>query len=50
MEKLEDFSEVGWDRVIDLNVKSPFFLPKELIPLLSAGASHESTSTSLILA
>ncbi|MBL4672354.1 MAG: SDR family oxidoreductase [Arenicella sp.] len=45
MEKLEDFSEVGWDRVMDLNVKSPFFLTKELIPLLSAGASHESTSS-----
>ena len=45
MEKLEDFSEVGWDRVMDLNLKSPFFLTKELIPLLSADASHESTSS-----
>jgi NAD(P)-dependent dehydrogenase (short-subunit alcohol dehydrogenase family) len=35
----------GWDRVMDLNVKSPFFLTKELIPLLSAGATHESTSS-----
>ena len=34
LEKLEDFSEMGWDRVMDLNVKSPFFLTKELIPLL----------------
>jgi len=45
MEKLEDFSEIGWDRVMDLNVKSPFFLTKELIPLLSANASHESTAS-----
>jgi len=45
MEPLEDFSEVGWDRVMDLNVKSPFFLTKELIPLLSASATHESTSS-----
>ena len=45
MEELEDFSEVGWDRVMDLNVKSPFFLSKELIPLLSANANHEVTSS-----
>ena len=45
IEELEDFSEMGWDRVMDLNVKSPFFLTKELISLLSANASHESTSS-----
>jgi len=45
LEPLEDFSEAGWDRVMDLNVKSPFFLTKELIPLLSANASHECTSS-----
>lgn len=45
MEPLEDFSEMGWDRVMDLNVKSPFFLTQKLIPLLSANASHETTSS-----
>ena len=25
-EPLEDFSETGWDKVMDLNVKSIFFL------------------------
>ncbi len=45
LEPLEDFSEVGWDRVMDLNVKSPFFLTQKMIPLLSANASHESTSS-----
>ncbi len=45
MESLEDFSELGWDRVMDLNVKSPFFLTKALIPLLSANASHGSTAS-----
>ena len=45
MEPLEDFSEMGWDRVMDLNVKSPFFLSKEMLPLLSANASKNSTSS-----
>lgn len=45
LEPLEDFSEVGWDRVMDLNVKSPFFLTQKMIPLLSANANPESTSS-----
>ena len=35
----EDFPEAGWDKVMDLNVKSPFFLTQALHPLLKAGAS-----------
>ncbi|WP_031552020.1 SDR family oxidoreductase [Parvularcula oceani] len=38
---LEDFPEAGWDKVMDLNVKSPFFLTQALLPLLKAGASRE---------
>ncbi len=45
LEPLEGFSEVGWDRVMDLNVKSPFFLTQKMIPLLSANANPESTSS-----
>ena len=45
MEPLEDFSEIGWDRVMDLNVKSPFFLSQKMIPLLSANATHEETTS-----
>ena len=33
---LEDFPESGWDKVMDLNVKSPFFLVQKLLPLLKA--------------
>jgi len=36
----EDFPEAGWDKVMDLNVKSPFFLTQALHGLLKAGASH----------
>lgn len=30
----EEFPSKGWDRVLDINVKGPFFLTKELHPLL----------------
>ena len=42
---LGDFPERGWDKVMDLNVKSPFFLTQELIPLLTRRASAEQTSS-----
>jgi len=29
-----DFPETGWDKVMDLNVKSPFFMTQKLLPLL----------------
>ena len=35
----EQFPESGWDKVMDLNVKSPFFLTQALHDLLRAGAS-----------
>jgi NAD(P)-dependent dehydrogenase (short-subunit alcohol dehydrogenase family) len=38
---LEEFPEQGWDKVMDLNVKAPFFLTQALMPQLRAAASHE---------
>lgn len=35
----EDFPESGWDKVMDLNLKSPFFLSQALYPLLKAGGA-----------
>jgi len=40
-EPFEAFSEKGWDKVMDLNVKSLFFLTQKLHPLLKAAASKE---------
>jgi len=40
-EPFEAFSEKGWDKVMDLNVKSLFFLTQKLHPLLKAAASAE---------
>ncbi|MFT5482451.1 MAG: NAD(P)-dependent dehydrogenase (short-subunit alcohol dehydrogenase family) [Halieaceae bacterium] len=39
-----EFPEKGWDKVMDLNVKTPFFLTQALLPLLKHGATHEETA------
>jgi 2-deoxy-D-gluconate 3-dehydrogenase len=41
---LDTFPEVGWDKVMDTNVKGPFFLVQKLLPLLEASASAEDPS------
>ena len=38
---IDEFPEVGWDKVMDTNVKGVFFLTQQLLPLLRAAASHE---------
>ena len=37
----EEFPESGWDKVMNLNLKSPFFLTQALHGALAAAASHE---------
>lgn len=39
---IDDFPEVGWDKVMDLNVKSVFFLTQKLLPQLEAAASADT--------
>lgn len=41
-EAIETFPESGWDKVMNLNVKSPFFLTQALLPTLQAGASSDN--------
>lgn len=41
-EPFEQFTESGWDKVMDLNVKSPFFLTQALHGALKAGASADN--------
>ena len=36
---IDEFPEIGWDKVMDTNVKGVFFLTQRLLPLLEAGAS-----------
>ena len=40
----EEFPETGWDKVMDLNVKSPFFLTQALHPALKAAGSAAQRS------
>jgi 2-deoxy-D-gluconate 3-dehydrogenase len=37
--EFDEFPEHGWDKVMDLNLKSPFFLIQSMHKLLKAGAS-----------
>lgn len=38
---LDEFPELGWDKVMDTNVKGYFFLTQKLLPLLRSAASHD---------
>lgn len=38
---LDEFPEVGWDKVMDTNVKGIFFLTQKCLPLLRQSASSE---------
>ena len=38
---IDEFPEAGWDKIMDINVKGPFFLTQALLPLLEAAASPE---------
>jgi 2-deoxy-D-gluconate 3-dehydrogenase len=38
---LAEFPEKGWDKVMDVNVKGPFFLIQQLLPMLEAAASPD---------
>ena len=42
--KFEDFPEAGWDKVMDLNVKSPFFLTQSFYKALQGNASQSTPS------
>ncbi len=39
LEPIDVFPEKGWDKVMDLNLKSPFFLTQALLPQLRAAAA-----------
>ena len=40
----EEFPASGWDKVLDINVKGPFYVTRELMPLLKKAASDEDPS------
>src|SRR6516164_2630584 len=38
---LEEFPAAAWDKVVDLNLKAPFFLTRAFLPLLEAAGTEE---------
>lgn len=42
---IDEFSEKAWDRVMNLDAKSPFFLTQALLPQLRAAASPEARAS-----
>ena len=49
-EPFDEFPEAGWDKVMDLNVKSPFFLAKRLHKLMKAKASEANVGKMINIA
>ena len=43
--ELDNYPEKGWDKVMDLNVKSPFFLTQALLPLLRKAGTAAHTAS-----
>jgi 2-deoxy-D-gluconate 3-dehydrogenase len=46
----DEFPESGWDKVLDLNLKSPFFLTQALHAKLAAGASQDKPAKVIMIA
>ena len=38
---IEEFPAAAWDKVLNLNLKSPFFLTRAFLPLLEAAGTHD---------
>jgi len=38
---LDEFPASAWDKILDLNLKSPFFLTRAFLPLLEAAGTHD---------
>jgi len=46
---LGEFPEQGWDKVMNINVKAPFFLTQSVLPLLRNGASQSDPSRIIMI-
>lgn len=46
---IEEFPESGWDKVMDINVKGPFFLTQALLPLLEKSATAEDPARIIMI-
>lgn len=49
-ESIDTFPEKGWDKVVDLNLKAPFFLTQKLLPQLRAAGTQDDPARVLNIA
>lgn len=47
---IDDFPEHAWDKVMDINVKAPFFLTQKCLPLLRKAATAEDPARVIMVA
>ncbi len=46
---IEEFPEHGWDKIMTINVRSPFFLTKALLPLLETAATEDDPARIIMI-
>ena len=46
---IDEFPEAGWDKVMNINLKSPFFLTQALLPMLDKSASAEDPARVIMI-
>ncbi|MFV0645859.1 MAG: SDR family NAD(P)-dependent oxidoreductase [Sphingomonadaceae bacterium] len=49
-QEFTEFTEAGWDRTMDINLKTPFFLTQRLHPMLKAAGSPEQPAKVVMIA
>lgn len=49
-ESIDTFPEHAWDKIMDINVKAPFFLTQKFLPLLRAAATPEDPARVIMVA
>ena len=42
---IDEFTEKAWDKIMDLDAKSPFFLTQALLPELRCAATHQDRAS-----
>src|SRR3546814_3152478 len=40
-EPIDEYSESGWDKVMNINLKGPFFVTQKMLPLLRKAGTYE---------
>ena len=49
-ESIDTFPEHAWDKIMDINVKAPFFLTQKFLPLLRGAATPEDPARVIMVA